>query len=200
MLLPMLLLFALPGCDRDTVVAPQISSGNTSGGANALPGIPAESEIGPIWILRLDAGTGCLSKEFQAGELPRSSRWINAAQGGKISIGDSLTGISSLHFEAGDLPGDETIRFGWLEACENEEMGYIFEFGPHGLEFNHPAELTISLENADPADLSDNLPQLFYYNPSRELWELVGGQVDDQANTLTAELHHFSRYAVAISR
>ena len=69
------------------------------------------------------------------------------------------------------------------------------DFEPEGLQFQRPAELTLSYDKCDvPARLD---PLLVYLGRGNRILELPVSRVDEAVSEVIGEIHHFSRYAVA---
>ncbi len=70
-----------------------------------------------------------------------------------------------------------------------------YEFGPEGAQFNPPLALTIKYnEQSLPASIDGDKITLAFWDGSS--WETVDSILDASTNTLTAEISHFSQYAV----
>jgi hypothetical protein len=132
----------------------------------------------------LHAKTIRFEKEFRADQL------ITASDGGTISVGDDISGVSTIQFQPGDLNDDRLISFGW------DSQGYVTELGPHGLVFNHPVELDLSYKDADLTGVDEDNLKIWYYNEGNDNWELIGGTVDKTAKRVEGTILHFSRYAI----
>lgn len=127
-------------------------------------------------------------------------KFIRKDKGGKVEVGDKECGKSKLDFKKNDLPLDVTIEFLW--APNDTLLGLLnnLEFGPHGLQFNNPVECKLSYKMGDLTGIEEDSLKVFYYNDETEMWELIGGTVNKEKKYVDVFLHHFSRYAVAISR
>lgn len=77
--------------------------------------------------------------------------------------------------------------------------GYVtFKFGPNGLGFSPPAKLTISASKADLTGISTTDLAIAGASDGSDDWQVIGGTYDPVTNTVTVEIHHFSRYALCI--
>ncbi|MNC16286.1 Endoglucanase precursor [compost metagenome] len=90
------------------------------------------------------------------------------------------------------LPGTRP----WVPAGST----YEFEFGVTAAEglsrlasFRSPVELSLKVE--DKGELNDLLGIYSFIEPLKK-WEYAGGRIDTAKQTISAELSHFSRYAV----
>ena len=105
--------------------------------------------------------------------------------GGQISVGEHL-----LVIPPGALSRPTTIR---AEAPPDGVASVRLE--PHGLTFHRPAELTLSYRSCALAGL---LPvQVAYTTETLDLLDLLPSANDLLQLQVTAQLDHFSRYAVA---
>ncbi|MFH2055956.1 MAG: hypothetical protein ABIJ61_08360, partial [bacterium] len=70
------------------------------------------------------------------------------------------------------------------------------EYGPHGLEFKKPVQLTIPYDpDKLAADGGENL-SIHYWNPESKEWEELESTVDKGKKTVSAKTKHFSLYQV----
>jgi hypothetical protein len=73
-----------------------------------------------------------------------------------------------------------------------------YTFGPAGLEFITPVTVTFQYTENDLAggSIDPATLRVYIYRPESGLWDLVGGDVDTMAMTITVQLDHFSTYAI----
>jgi len=154
-----------------------------------------QSNIGTIRLLQVDKNELTLMK----GETFKSfkeTKKIKAKKGGTIEVGNREYGESRIIFKKNDLPEDITISFEGTAAGTFEGMLNGLEFGPHGLVFNSPVEVQLSYKKADLQGIKEKDLKLFYYNEETELWEFIGGEVDENKKIVIGFLKHFSRYEI----
>jgi len=151
-----------------------------------------QSNIGPVRLLQVEEKELTLMK----GKTFSKTKKIKAKHGGTIEVGDRRYGKSKITFKENDLPEDLTITFEWVSGGTFEGKLNDAEFGPHGLVFNSPVEVQLSYKKADLQGFNEKDLKLFYYNEETELWELIGGEVDEKKKIVIAFLDHFSRYAI----
>lgn len=103
--------------------------------------------------------------------------------------GTILVGTHKLVIPSGALSRNYTIR-----AEQARHRVNSVRFSPEGLRFAKPARLTMSYANC-----SSLLPlkQVVYIDEVLSILELIPSIDNLQAGTVTAEIRHFSRYAVA---
>ena len=151
-----------------------------------------QSNIGTIRLLQVDKKELTLMK----GKTFSKTKKIKAKNGGTLKVGDRDNGKSKITFKKNDLPEDLTITFEWVSGGTFEGMLNNLEFGPHGLVFNSPVEVQLSYKKADLKGFEEEDLKLFYYNEETELWEFIGGEVDEKKKIVIGFLAHFSRYAI----
>jgi hypothetical protein len=104
---------------------------------------------------------------------------ISAVDGGTLT-----NGYYSLYFPPGALEEDTEIT---MEMPMYPKA--VIKLGPHGIKFKKAVVLSL------PTDIIDSDAesyQVLWYNEDTELWEYIGGYMDDGA--VKAELEHFSEY------
>jgi hypothetical protein len=190
-----LLLLVLLGCEKHSPVSPNaLVINNLVEHSN----LEAASNIGTIWILN-DALTN-LPKATSCDDLWHKKEYIKSKEGGLIEIGNFETGRSSLNFNQKALPADITVFMQRRKLGDCNSFPFVFEFGPEGTVFNNTVTVTLSYRTANLSGVPEDNLKIFYYNPIRNLWEFLESEVDKENKTVSAELGHFSRYAVAFSR
>ena len=90
---------------------------------------------------------------------------------------------------AGALTKDMTIRAEQVTYRVNS-----VRFSPEGLKFAKPAKLTLSYANCSPLLL---LKRVVYTDELLRILELIPSLDNLKNKTVTGEIRHFSRYAVA---
>jgi len=109
---------------------------------------------------------------------------VVGSKGGKIKVGSHV-----LTIPAGALSEDVTIVAEQLTSSVNS-----VRFGPEGLIFAQPAELTMSYDNCQ----SIASPKKVVYTDERlKLLEVLHSNDKPQTKIVTSPIDHFSRYAVA---
>ncbi len=116
-----------------------------------------------------------------------------AYKGGKIQLdqGSKLTIAKNSLTPPPGTPDGAKVTITMNVELVNGEL--IFRFGPHGCQFDPPAELRI-----DYSDLGVKLPAL-YYVENGEYVEQAPDHVDTKNRFMLLQFDHFSRYAVAWS-
>lgn len=71
----------------------------------------------------------------------------------------------------------------------------VYDFGPEGLQFSHPATLEISFDDAAVGNANALAYCLYYFNPGRQRWIPMDTRYDLSRRVFIVKLSHFSRYA-----
>ena len=71
-----------------------------------------------------------------------------------------------------------------------------FDMGPHGTQFNSPVSLVFYYGNADLTGVIEANLQVYYYDPSTEIFEMIPTTVDPVNKIVIGYTDHFSRYAL----
>ena len=153
---------AAMGCGTNSPVTPSQD--------DTLPGVE-----NPLFV-QLTASSGS-SSSIELGASPGTI--ISAEEGGIVT-----NGYYTLYFPPGALDEDTEIT---IEMPSFPEA--VVELGPHGIQFNKPVTMSLSLDMVD-SDAEGFV--VYYYNEDSGLWENIGGETTDQATIV--ELEHFSDY------
>ena len=103
--------------------------------------------------------------------------------------GTIVVGTHRLQIPAGALSRDYTIRAEQVTYRVNS-----VRFSPAGLKFARPAKLTLSYSNCSPLLL---LKRVVYTDELLRILELIPSIDNLRTKTVTGDIRHFSRYAVA---
>jgi hypothetical protein len=103
--------------------------------------------------------------------------------------GTIVVGAHQLVIPAGALARNYTIRAEQVTGPVNS-----VRLAPEGLQFAKPARLTLSYGNCSPLLL---LKRVVYTNELLSILELIPSLDNLQTRTVTGDIRHFSRYAVA---
>jgi len=106
-----------------------------------------------------------------------------------VNGGTIYVGTHKLVIPAGALSRNYTLR---AEQVTNRVNSV--RFSPDGLRFAKPAKLTLSYSNCSPLLL---LKRIVYTDELLRILELIPSLDDLRTKTVTGDIRHFSRYAVA---
>lgn len=118
-------------------------------------------------------------------ESASASRSIGAA-GGTVQVGEY-----TLSVPAGAL--DRTVRITMQQVSDTVNS---VRFGPEGLRFKRPARLTMSYDNCQALP-NGREHRIVYVDERLRVLETPGSLDNGKAENVTADIDHFSRYAVA---
>lgn len=101
---------------------------------------------------------------------------------------------NSLTPPPGTAPGDPVVITGLIEKDDiNNEL--IYSFGPSGCQFNPPADLWMKY-----GALGNGNPILYYIDANGNYIQQQPYDINKQQKWIQVKIHHFSRYAIGISR
>jgi hypothetical protein len=103
--------------------------------------------------------------------------------------GTIYVGTHQLAIPAGALKGNYTIRAEQVTGRVNS-----VRFSPEGLTFARPAKLTLSYSNCSPLMV---LKRVVYTDELLRILDLLPSVDNIRTKTVTGDIRHFSRYAVA---
>jgi hypothetical protein len=103
--------------------------------------------------------------------------------------GTIVVGTHKLVIPAGALTKNYTIKAEQVRHRVNS-----VRFSPEGLKFKKPAKLTLSYANCSPLLL---LKRVVYTDELLRILELIPSLDNLRTKTVTGDIRHFSRYAVA---
>ena len=132
---------------------------------------------------------------------------IPAADGGTLTLGRAEAPRLTLEIPPNALAADTTITVRELSASEVPDrirgvgpIGPVYEFGPDGLEFAAPAQVTVRVPRADLIRLGmeNGVPMLFLAVVNGDRAEILAAPVtvadlDSGHVTVAAPLTHFSK-------
>jgi len=137
---------------------------------------------------------------------PVTSQDVNASSGGVIEVTTSTSPLKGLKLTipSGALPTNTTVTIGQVNNPPDLPSGLNFIGAPIDLEpdilFNSPLTIEIPYhdEHLSDAGISDDTAlKLYYYDESTGEWEEATIiSIDTANNKITAQITHFSYYAV----
>jgi hypothetical protein len=120
---------------------------------------------------------------------PQLTGTLNNVASGVVGVdGGTITnGIVTLVFPNGALSDDTAIQIEMID-----EQLLIFELTPHGIQFDQPVKLMVSLEHTDAA-ASVDASSLIWYDEFGNVWKLLPTTATD-GRTMETDLMHFSKF------
>ncbi|MCG2725367.1 MAG: right-handed parallel beta-helix repeat-containing protein [Elusimicrobia bacterium] len=77
-----------------------------------------------------------------------------------------------------------------------KQIGKPYEFGPEGLKFNKPVEISLPYTAAEISADEENRLKIAYWNPDINDWEILNSAIDKTNKIISAETNHFSIYQI----
>jgi hypothetical protein len=108
---------------------------------------------------------------------------VSAEWGGKVT-----NGRVTLEFPPGALDEDTYITMDMVD-----KSNLVVEFGPHGIEFNKPVEMSMKLKDTAIEDWADDAV-IKWFNPDSNALEDIENLPSEQPKEVRALLEHFSKY------
>ena len=131
-----------------------------------------------------------------------TSKWMSKSTGGSLHLHHISNGIEVVV----DLRIDpNTMSYSTTVSATVDDGSYVGEsdvvFGPHGLQFSSPANMTMEAKNLDLSGINPDNIKLYYINdngqwveqPCHEIYVNVQWGI---IRVVDAKLDHFSRYAL----
>jgi len=158
------------------------------------------STTGEIHLLKVDpeAVGNLLVKSF-SNHQNQVQKYIAADQEGIIQFGLGNKMVSTLWIPQNALPEDATVEVDIEPDFYIDHDMLTYRFSPHRTTFKKPVTFIASYAIADLNGVDEDKLGVYYFNEETRLWEFAGGWVDKINKTITVELYHFSRYAIAHS-
>ncbi len=158
------------------------------------------STTGEIHLLKVDPGAAenLMLKSFENHQ-NQVFKYVAAGQEGIIQLGLGDKMQSTLWIPKHALPKDALVEIGIEPDFYIDHDMFTYQFAPHQTAFKKPVTFIASYAIADLNGVDEDKLGVYYFNEETRLWEFVGGLVDKANKTITVELYHFSRYAIAHS-
>lgn len=102
--------------------------------------------------------------------------------------GNPLTSVTCTKVDPAEVP----------PAPPGASLAIALSCGPDGATFDPPISLTYTLSEDEWARIDEGLrPTVMWYNPESGEWQEIAATVDPATRTITAEVSHFSIFALA---
>ncbi len=102
--------------------------------------------------------------------------------------GNPLTSVTCTKVDPAEVP----------PAPPGASLAIALSCGPDGATFDPPISLTYTLSEDEWARIGEGLrPTVMWYNPESGEWQEIAATVDPATRTITAEVSHFSIFALA---
>jgi hypothetical protein len=189
-----------------------ISTGTYSVSVNALDSRGLSSaQSNPLYVTITSTG----SVNQPPIQLPQDtvvSGLVTAGDGGTISLPDGLGAQTTIEIPAGALNTDTSITISKVDVSNVSQVPNgttpapavrpvaAYEFLPSGLLFNKTVTIKLVYSDADQDGIVDgtniNEKDLGIMWWDGYIWRYIGGNVDTTLNVVTAQVQHFTIYAL----
>jgi len=168
-------------------------AGSTSGGGSSSPT--------PVWIAAQPTAVTAVGQAAlpvsATGEVTELVTVVTADGVGSVTLGEGTLARD----ENGDPLGEVTVGSAdpanAPAAPAGTTIGFALDCGPAGATFDPPATLTYTLSAEEWAGIADpSALKVMWYNPASGSWQEVPATVDAVTRTVTAQVSHFSLYAL----
>ncbi|MFA5614468.1 MAG: LPXTG cell wall anchor domain-containing protein [Methanoculleus sp.] len=164
--------------------------GTGGGGSSGSSPAPVETSVPTVPVGRVSlplSATGEVSEPVMIG---------TADGAGSLTIGEGTRARDA----DGNPLGEVTIAratAGLPPVPPGATIGFALDCGPAGATFDPPVTLTYTLSEEEWGRISDSTTlQVMWYNPGTGEWQEVPTTVDPVTRTVTAEVSHFSLFAL----
>jgi len=117
---------------------------------------------------------------------------------GAVTIPEGTVALDGDGNPLGEVTCSEVAPAEIPPAPAGTTIAFALACGPAGATFNPPAVLTYTLSAEEWAQIDEGAtPVVMWYNPESSEWQEIAATVDPATRTVTAEVDHFSIYALA---
>ena len=95
------------------------------------------------------------------------------------------------------IPNDALSNDTEISMCEPWPGIVVIDLGPEGLVFNKAVEFKISYKRLDLGDVNEEDLTIYFVDYKTNTWIDTYAKVDTKKKTVTAQIDHFSRYALS---
>jgi hypothetical protein len=131
-----------------------------------------------------------LTRSFSAQKILGDSAYletiISASEGGKFELHDV-----QLYFPPKALDNDTLISISIPDLSV-----FANDFGTDGLVFNVPVRVTMNYRDADLTGINESTIKMAWYNEHTDSWDIIDCELNLANKTVTADVNHFSAYAL----
>ena len=103
----------------------------------------------------------------------------------------------SLNRHRVNIPPDALNGRTVISIEEPDPRFVVVDYGPEGLEFEKPVEVTMHYGGLDLGDAEEEDLTIYYFDPEKEAWVDMHGMVDTVKELVMVRTDHFSRYALS---
>ncbi|MCK9278642.1 MAG: hypothetical protein M0P22_11195, partial [Methanoculleus sp.] len=173
--------------------------GNTGGsGTTGDPGAPVNprESAAPTAAPEVQTGHASLATSA-AGAVQKTVTVRTADETCAVAIREGTTARDAGGNPLGEVTVTRADPAGVPAAPPGTGVAIVLNCGPAGATFDPPAVLTYTLSGEEWAKIGSATPKVIWYNPETGKWQEIAATVDPATRTITAEVGHFSIYALA---
>ncbi|KAF5061702.1 MULTISPECIES: hypothetical protein [unclassified Methanoculleus] len=124
---------------------------------------------------------------------------VRTADGtGAVTIREGTAALDADGNPLGEVTCSKVAAAEVPAAPPGTTVAVALDCGPAGATFDPPAVLTYTLSAEEWAGIGDGATlSVMWYNPASKAWQEIAATVDPATRTITAEVGHFSIYALA---
>jgi hypothetical protein len=172
------------------------SGGNTGGGGGSSQA-PTQTSAQPTPVTSVGRAVLPVSA---TGEISESVTVTTADGVGSVTFGEGTIALDKNGDPLGEVTVGTADPAGTPPAPSGTTIGFALDCGPGGATFDPPATLTYTLSAEEWAKIADlSTLKVMWYNPESGAWQEVAATVDAATRTVTAQVSHFSLYALTWS-
>jgi len=194
------------GLSAFALVATKVPGSNTGDNSGGPSGGSSSSSRDPGSEVKYDPGTPATPEVFSghaplttstAGVVLESVMVRSDEKKGAVTIFEGTVALDSAGNPLGEVTCREVAPADVPAAPPGTTVAIALNCGPAGATFNPPAVLTYTLSTEEWAKIGEGAtPKVMWYNPEAGEWQDVPATVDPATRTVTAEVSHFSIYAL----
>lgn len=164
---------------------------SSGGGGSPGPG-PVTVETSPP-----TASVGRASLPLSAtGEVSESVTVGTGDGAGSLTVAEGTRARDKDGNPLGEVTVARSDAAGIPQAPPGTAIGFALDCGPAGATFDPPVTLTYALSEEEWAKIGGATPKVMWYNPGTGEWQEVPATVDAATRTVTAQVSHFSLFAL----
>ncbi|HOS67588.1 MAG TPA: hypothetical protein PLI54_06595, partial [Methanoculleus sp.] len=171
-------------------------SGNTGGTGSTGNTVTARESAAPTAAPEVQTGQASLATSA-SGEVLETVAVRTAGGTGTVTIPEGTTALDAGGNPLGEVTCREVAPAEVPAAPPGTTVAVALNCGPAGATFDPPVVLTYTLSAEEWAEIGSATPKVIWYNPGTGKWQEIPATVDPAARTITAEVAHFSIYALA---
>lgn len=174
-------------------------SGGGSGGSGSSQGPGSEVTYDPDAPLAPEVFTGSASLTTSTNGVVLEPVTVRTSdENGAVTIPEGTVALDGDGNPLGEVTCSEVAPAEIPPAPAGTTIAFALACGPAGATFNPPAVLTYTLSAEEWAQIDEGAtPVVMWYNPESSEWQEIAATVDPATRTVTAEVDHFSIYALA---